>query len=180
LDDARLNQLLLEISQGSLESLNLLYQQVQKPIYYSAYALSKDPHLSQDVLQETIIRIWEKAGQYQKDTYPKAWIMTIARHYTLQLLRNRDICISYDDQLLTDNGAESAPHITDFSIEEHMTLQTVLSRLNKSEREIVILKNFSGFSHVEIAHMLQTPYGTILWRYHTAMKKLRKLMSNVL
>lgn len=177
LDDARLNQLLLEVSQGNLESLNLLYQQVQKPIYYSAYALSKDPHLSQDVLQETIIRIWEKAGQYQAGTYPKAWIMTIARHYTLQLLQDRDSCMSYDEQFLTDDCNEPAKNETDFSIEDHLTLESVLTRLESLEREIVILKSFSGFSHVEIARMLQMPYGTVLWRYHTAMKKLRKLMS---
>jgi RNA polymerase sigma factor (sigma-70 family) len=180
LNDQELDQLIAQVKQGDMNSLSQIYQQMRKSIYYTALTISSDPHLSQDVLQETIVRIWEKAGQYKPGTFPKAWIITIARHYTYELLRlkNQSDSISGDETVMQSEliASDDVARVMD----SQLTLQNALAQLDLTERQIVILKNITGLSHVETAQLLHMPYGTVLWKHYAAMRKLHRLMAETL
>jgi RNA polymerase sigma factor (sigma-70 family) len=110
MDDIRLEQLIRQIHQGDQDALSLVYVDLGKSIYYLAFALTSDSYLSQDVLQETILRIWEHSGLYQPGTRPKAWIYTIARHVTLDMIRRQGQAIRKLRQLMDGQQGRELQH----------------------------------------------------------------------
>ena len=97
----------------------------------------------------------------------------IARNMAFDLMRRRKKeCLSND---LTDGVSEKA---SDEDLEKKViadiTLKAVLELLKPKEREIIHLKIFGEPPFQEIADILKIPLGTVTWRYHNAIKKLRR------
>lgn len=61
--------------------------------------------------------------------------------------------------------------------EDRLLIGTCMERLNQQERQIVVLHAVSGFRHREIAQLLQLPLPTVLSKYHRALKKLKKYVT---
>ena len=68
---------LIKIAQGDISALDVIYNHFGKLLYSIAYSMTGDKHLSEDILQETFLKIAEKALTYKKGTNEKAWIEEI-------------------------------------------------------------------------------------------------------
>ena len=130
-----------------------------------------------DLAQETMVRVWRKAEQYDplKST-PAAWIFRIARNLQIDRLRKRKFheMELTDATELRDEGAsthdQTALHL------DAEKLHQLVKNLPDEQMEVIRLAFFDGLTHVEIGDRLELPLGTVKSRMRLAFGKLRTAM----
>lgn len=165
MEKEELNDIILRIQKKDTKALEKIYNDMKGCVYGLAYVYTKSHSDSEDIVQNTFLRVWSKADTYKKDN-PKAWIMTIARNLSIDNINQGKRFTELDENIRTDDCYSK---ITDTDM-----LNTLLSTLEETEREIVILYSY-GFSHSEIAKITSKPYATVRWKYSNAIKKLIKI-----
>ena len=163
------DQLIARIADGDREALHALYDSASNAIYSYALSITKNTHDAEDVLGETIIKVFERAPEYVPHGKPMAWIFTICRNLSLDKHRQRARFAEFD---------ETHPDSIDFSsvadAENRMLIETVFKILSDEEKQILMLYASRGLKHREIAQHLCLPLPTVLSKYHRAIKKLKK------
>jgi RNA polymerase sigma-70 factor, ECF subfamily len=170
-----LDELILAIANQDQIALQTLYCQYRRSIFAVAYAVTHDHQLSEDVLQNTIIRIWENASSFRQDSSSKAWIHAIARNQSLDIIRQRKRSVSIE---AFENQPTPEQLVTRISLDDRMLLVAGLNKLNHDQAIVFVLKAIVGLSHLESAKMLHIPYRLVRYRYHQAILGLRKFLSN--
>ena len=152
-------------------ALSNLYEAVSSPVFAFALSLLKNQQDAEDVLHDCLINVWETAGKYKSSGKPMAWIMTICRNLSLNLLkdRSRSADIAPEDWERCLQAAEHA------SSEDKLFLRACMLRLSDAERRVLVLHAVSGFKHRDIAEFLDMPLPTVLSKYSRAVKKLKNI-----
>ena len=165
----QLEPLLAGLAAGDRDSLAELYRRTRAAVYGLALSYLKNSQDAEDVTQDTFVRAWEKAAQYQRQGKPLQWLLAIARNLSLMKLRQGARHEQLDEEEWDAIPADS-PAVTP---EDRQILQTALATLADQERQVVLLHAVTGLKHREIAALLQIPLATVLSKYHRALKKLR-------
>ena len=168
----RCGQLVDKIAEGDHAALGDLYELTKSQVYGLALAILKNRSDAEDVMQSTFIRVWDSAKSYRQGTDAGAWIMTITRNLALDRFRrqkNMTDIMNLEDTL--SGCDEISPQF------DRMLLNHLLSALDCSERQIVMLHAMGGYSHKEIAHIVGRPYATVRWKYGNAVKKLQAFLA---
>lgn len=153
---------------GDTSAFDSLYRETYKLMYSYALSVTNDAHLADDASQEAFIKIYRKASTYKTGSNPIAWMISIVRNASLDLMRERsgeraaEIRVSVRSP---EDGVASRDSVRD-----------ILSHLGKKEREVVVLRVYGGCTVEEAAEALGISFGSANWRYHSAVKKLRKLL----
>lgn len=162
--------LLARIGQRDREAFNEFYALTEKILYSYILSIVKDQHTTNDLLQETYLKIMNSAHLYQPMGKPMAWVFTMAKRLCYDYFREqkRKSTIDFDD---IENVAEYTQEETRDTQE---LLDIALAILNEQEREIVLLSAITGLKHREIAENLDMKLSTVLSKYHRAIKKMRE------
>ncbi|NGP17062.1 sigma-70 family RNA polymerase sigma factor [Devosia chinhatensis] len=136
--------------------------------------MTRDAQVSEDLMQETMLAIWRKAGQYDPARGPaSAWIYTIARNIWIDAWRRqRRPAIDPDDPALSIEPEPDAPK----QIEARQSQEAVrraMERLPAEQIDIIRLSFFEEASHSMIAAKLGLPIGTVKSRLRLAFGRLR-------
>ncbi len=164
-----LERLLSGIAAGDREALAQLYDRARAAVYGVALSYLKNAHDAQDVTQDTFVRVWDYAVQYQPRGTPMAWVLTITRNLARMKLRQEGRQVGLEETCwaaIPDGGPAISP-------EDRQILQDALAALGDQERQVVLLHAITGLKHREIAALLELPLATVLSKYHRARKKLR-------
>ena len=178
------HQLIQRISQVDKDALEALYTRFQTPVYSLAMYMLKQPALAEEVTQDIFLNIWLKAGSFNSERgQPKGWIMSVAHHKIVDVIRSRRRTIVNTDpadyetlDLLPASGAS-----TEAQVEQTLELERImraLATIPESQRQVIMLAYFEGFSQSEMAERLDQPLGTIKTRVRLAMQKLRTVLEN--
>lgn len=171
-DNAELDSLLTDISDGNRDSLERLYRITSAAVYSFALSILKNPHDAQDALHDCYVAVWHGASGYSSHGKPMAWMLTIARNLCMQRLRDH----RKTEEIPAEDWESQLPASDRLSVEDRTVLRTCLERLTDEERQIVVLYAVSGFRHREIAALLRLPTATVLSKYHRALKKLKEYL----
>ena len=173
---ARLEEMLQKVGKGDKKALEELYHETRAAVYGFSLSITKNPSDSEDVLQETYLKVWANAGSYKAKGTPMAWILTITKNLSLMKLREKK---RYQD--LEEHEWESSFHLDSQvgTIEDRHLLEAALNLLAEEERQIILLHAVSGLKHREIAELLDMALATVLSKYHRGLKKLRKYLEGV-
>ncbi len=147
-----------------------LYQSHSRDVYRFALFLSGDPHLAEDVVSETFIRVWHARDRLDLSTV-KAYLMAIARNLFIEQRRS-----SARRADLRDEHADGHPD-PEAAAASRMELQAVLSalqRLDEEDRAAVLLRAEEGLSYEEIAAILGTTPTAARVRVHRARTRLKR------
>lgn len=161
------------IGQGDQAAFEALYRQTERAVYTFALSLLKNPHDALDVTQETYLKVRASAHLYQPQGKPLAWLFTIARNLSNSLLRQSGRSVSAEEYFSADGPG--CAYLEDPS--DRLALTAALDGLEELDRQVVLLHVVSGLKHREIAQDLGLPLGTVLTRYHRALKRLRHILS---
>lgn len=161
----QLDQWIWQIGQGDREVLKALYQATATSVYAYALAIVKNRHDAEDVLQECYVTICRSAVGYTRQEKPMAWIMTITRNLCLKLLRQQKRYIPLEDHYF---GTENT------RADDRLLLEGCMKLLSDQDRQIVVLHAVAGCTHAQIGKQLGLKTGTVLSKYHRAIRKLRQ------
>ena len=139
--------------------------------------LGAENALAEDLMQETMVKIWRKASTYDRGrAVPSAWIFRIARNLRIDKLRRQKFHeVEIDSDAIGYTEEHNADHIGTGQLDA-MQLHTHLKSLPDDQMQVVRLAFFEGLSHSEICERLDLPLGTVKSRLRLAFGKLRKAM----
>ena len=142
----------------------------------SATVLARDPHLAEDITQESLIEAMNSLDRFDGRCLFATWLHGILRHRYLKSLRaDRRRPTPIDDgPLMRLCGEESDPSLGLDSAEESAVLRQEVKALADAHREVIELRFFAEASLAEIAAALDIPVGTVKSRLHHALEKLRQ------
>ncbi len=163
LSSGDMDDLMVRISKKDMDAFQEFYMEMNKAIYGLAYVITKSPYDAEDIMQNTFIRIWDKAYQYHPSTNARAWAMKIARNLALTKLKDSKRFVELSTELPSEDAFMRTIHLQELTM--------LLSTLKKDEREIVILYSV-GFSHKEIAEIVKKPCATVRGKYSRAINKM--------
>ncbi|MEG1918008.1 MAG: RNA polymerase sigma factor [Oscillospiraceae bacterium] len=162
--------LLARIGRDDRDALEELYLTTERAVYALVLSILKNPEMTQDVVQDTYLKIRAAAHLYQPRGKPLAWIFSIAKNLAFDALRQGSSCIAAEEPVGVDDLRYSC--VSDPT--DRLVLTAALDILEEDERQLVLLHAVSGITHQELAKTLGMPLSTVLSRYHRALKKLKK------
>jgi RNA polymerase sigma-70 factor (ECF subfamily) len=175
-EPATQEELLVRVAGGDESAFGELYDQIAPRVLGLVKRLLVDHAQSEEVTQEIFLEIWQTAPRYDPARGGAVtWIMTMAHRRAVDRIRasqagrNRDTKIGIRDLAVEyDQVAETV----EVRI-EHERVEKAMSRLTHLQRQAVSLAYYGGYSHSEVAAMLQVPLGTVKTRLRDGMIRLR-------
>ena len=171
--------LLRRITLKDRDALDALYGRYVTPVYSMALHMLKQPPLAEEATQDVFLNIWLKASSFNAERgQPRSWIMSVAHHRVVDLIRSRRRTMQMTDpegyetlERLPSGGASVERQVQQNLDRER--IMGALATLPESQREVILLAYFEGYSQSEMAEFLSEPLGTIKTRVRLAMQKLR-------
>lgn len=172
-------QLIHRVAVGDKEALEELYTRYSTSVYSLSRFMLRHEALAEEATQEIFLNIWLKASSYKSDRgEPKAWLMSVAHHKVVDIIRSRRRAITMSDPKdyetldLLPSGHRATDDLAMLNLERER-IGKALDKLPKAQREVILLAYFEGYSQSEIANKLSQPLGTVKTRVRLAMQKLR-------
>ena len=138
--------------------------------------VTDNAELANDVLQEVFINIYRKIDTYdQTKGRLFTWMLNIARNASIDMLRSKSYQNSQKNQEFPDNVYKGTNQSTQLNV-DNIGLKKVLEKLKPEHRVLMELAYFKGFTHEEIAEMMNIPLGTVKTRIRNALLQLREYL----
>ena len=161
---------------GDKEALLQLILAEKDAYYRLAYSYIRNEADAMDVLEEMIVKLYERIGQLKKEESFYSWSKTILVNQCKRSLKRNNKVIPLGDPLDVNKGNISSTGISDYrQVEEQMDLQALLIHLNSDQREAIQLKYYHDLDYGSIAAMTGVSTGTVKSRIYQGLQKLRAL-----
>src|SRR3954469_14997453 len=165
------------VQRGDPRAFELVYDRHSGAAFSLAYRMVGRGNVAEDVVQEAFLSIWRSGARYDRSRGSvRTWVLGIVHHRAIDHLRRSAV---HDKRRASDEGMEErfeARERTDVEVarrEEAETVRGAMDSLPSEQSQVIELAYFGGFTHTEIAEMLETPIGTIKGRMRLGLKKLR-------
>lgn len=141
--------------------------------------MTRDGQVAEDLMQETMLAIWRKAGQFDPSRGPaSAWIFTIARNIWIDAWRKQKRpAFDPDDPALVTDPEPDAPQQMQLR-QNSAAVHLALAKLPSEQVELIKLSFFDEDSHSTIAAKLGLPIGTVKSRIRLAFGRLRAALED--
>ena len=139
-----------------------------------AISLTQNNDRADDLVQETLVKAWDKQASFQLGTNLKAWLFTILRNEFYSQMRKRGREVQDSDGAIT---ARLAVHPSQHGSMDLDDFRAALETLPEDQREAIILIGASGFSYEEAAEICGCAVGTIKSRVSRARTRLQELLN---
>ena len=178
--------LIADLCEGDETALAPLVEKYKRMVYRLAMQITKNHADADDVMQETFIKVYRSIQTFRKDAAFETWLYRIAVNEALNFVKRRER--QRVSTLETVSESEYEPitryraqvdhdphaHAEKAELRHHVT--KAVNSLSLKHRTVVILHEFEGLTHAEIASILNCSEGTVRSRLHYARKKLRTLL----
>lgn len=164
------------IAGGDRGAFDLLYDRYAAALLGYLASMMGDRTQAEDLLQETMLRVFRHIGRYREQGALRAWVFRIATNLALTELRRRRIAATevWDDRLLELPDRDlPQPHERLEAEERARILDAGVQRLPVEQRAVFLLRAGRGMDLREIARTLNVPEGTVKSRIHHAVQKLQ-------
>jgi RNA polymerase sigma-70 factor (ECF subfamily) len=169
------------VQRGDPRAFELLYDRHGGAAYSLAYRIVGRQAAAEDVVQEALLSIWRNRLRYdQTRGSVRTWILGIVHNRAIDGLRRSSV---HDRRRATLEVVEErfeAPDRTDVEVarrEEARSVRGALDTLPDEQRKTIELAYFGGFTHTEIAEMLDEPIGTVKGRMRLGLDKMRRQLA---
>lgn len=178
-------QLISECLNGDENSLRYLIDRHLKAVYNFVYRLVGNKQDSEDVVQESFLKVWKNLKKYKKNLNFKTWLFKIARNAAIDFLRKKkDVALSVfenddDSNFLIDNLVDPEPlpdELIDLA-ERKKILDNALSLISPLYKEVLLLHYVNCLTFDEIGKILGKSINTVKSRHRRALIVLKELLN---
>lgn len=181
-DRARLDdeaQLIARIRARDLRAFESLYRRYHPRLSRFLTNLLRRPHLVEEVLNDTMLVVWNKPDSYNGASRLSTWIFAIGYRKALKALRRYDDPLE-DLQAESRASAEPGPEIQIGRRQAHEALLGAMGELSPDHRAVVDLTYFHEMGYREIAEVMDCPVDTVKTRMFYARRHLKRVMAGAL
>ena len=141
--------------------------------------LRLDPVVADELTQDVMSTLWQKAGLFDPDKSSVAtWLFRVARNRRIDLLRRERDEAPVNDQALNVPDPALRPDDSLDATQREALIRGALKVLPREQLELVRLAFFDGLSHSEIAAETGLPLGTVKSRLRLAFSRLRRALDD--
>ena len=172
-------ELLARVASGDLAAFERLYRLYQPRLTRFLTTLLKRPQLIEEVLDDTMMVVWQTAGNFRGSSKPSTWVFAIAyRKAHKAKLRWPDPVEEpeYDNRVSEDPLPDEELHQESL----RAALLKAMDQLSADHRAVVDLTYFHGLGYREIAEIVDCPVDTVKTRMFHARRRLRQAMTGSL
>lgn len=185
IDTPAVEELIRQIGMGDRKSFEEFYLRFSGLIYSTALRVLANETDAQDVAQEVMFMIWEKAPMYDPSRgKPLTWAITMTRNKSIDRLRSHQRRHRLHDDVLRESPENVTTDREPFddldSTEKGKILRSAVLKLSKEQREAIEMAYFSGLTQQEIADRLEEPLGTVKARIRRGMLRLKRMIGSSL
>ena len=189
LSETHTDQHLIErIQEGQASAFETLYERYAAAVRRQLCYIVSDEPAAEDLLQETFLRVWTRAGQWNGQGTVKGWLFRIATNLALNHLRTRrrrpEQPLELPDPLVDDDelpdtpawlvdSASLGPEAVVEQVEQGARLRQIIGELPEEKRELLRLVHQMELSLREAADELGIPEGTAKSRLYYAREQVR-------
>jgi RNA polymerase sigma-70 factor (ECF subfamily) len=166
------------VQEGDPRAFELLYDRHGGASFSLAYRMVGNRVTAEDISQEAFLSIWRSRARYQPERGSvRTWVLGIVHHRAIDGLRRN---LVHDRRRASAEGIEErheAAELTDVEVhrrEDARHVREAIDLLPKEQSRVIELGYFGGFSHSQIAEMLEMPIGTVKGRMRLGLEKLRQ------
>ncbi len=175
-----LADLLARVARQDKSAFSDLYKATSAKLYGIILRISRRPAVAQELLQEVFIRIWQRAGDFDRTrSSPITWMATIARNRALDEIRLKTAVSVEDhpDALEVPDPGRSPSEWAELA-DETRRLEDCLAGLETEKRDIIRLAYAAGLSREELAVRYERPVATIKTWIHRGLKQLKDCLGS--
>jgi RNA polymerase sigma-70 factor (ECF subfamily) len=157
--DSEMDTLLSRVAEGDRKAFAQLYDRASGKLYAVVRSILRRPELAEEALQETFVKIWQKAGLYQPGAAkPFAWLAAIARNQAIDIRRR--MADTADQSLDNQEITQAVMPEAELAV-ELKKLRDCLSKLPGERQDMVLLAYYQGWSREELSAQYQRPVTTV-------------------
>lgn len=172
----RVEDLLVEVAQGSQVAYEALYNRVSASVYGLVVRVLRDRAQSEEVAQEALLQVWREAARYdERQGGAMAWVMTIAHRRAVDRVRSEESAARRSQRHAlreVETSFDSVAEDVETTLERE-AVRKCLAALTTLQREAVDLAYYSGLTYREVAEQLEVPLGTVKTRMRDGLIRMR-------
>ena len=175
-EPSSLDDLLVRTGAGDQSAFRTLYDRTSARLFAICLRIARDRALAEDILQDVYVRIWERSRQFDPQRgEAMAWITTICRNRTIDVIRSRGRDVPVPDTEFFDIPDADAVRSME-AASDAPPLWRCLGTLDDGVRRAIVLAYSNGLTYQELSTVLGIPVGTAKTWVRRGMELLRRCL----
>jgi RNA polymerase sigma-70 factor (ECF subfamily) len=169
--------LMAHVHDGEPRALEVIFDRHGGPAFSLAYRMCGRRAMAEDIVQDAFLSLWRAGGRYDRSRGSvRSWVLSVVHNRAIDAFRHHTVTSSRD--VADEEAASRLPsdERTEAEVERRDDAKQVRSALDElpaEQRQVIELAYFGGFTHAEIAQMLELPAGTVKGRMRLGLAKMR-------
>jgi RNA polymerase sigma-70 factor (ECF subfamily) len=171
-------ELMAHVDRKDPLAFEVLYDRHGGAAFSLAYRMVGTRAIAEDIVQEAFLSIWRSRVRYERARGSvRTWVLGIVHHRTIDALRRN---LVHERRRASAEGIEErqqADELTEVEAvrrQEAREVRAALSALPGEQARVIELAYYGGFTHTQIAEMLEMPVGTVKGRMRLGLEKMRR------
>jgi RNA polymerase sigma-70 factor (ECF subfamily) len=169
------------VGDGDARAFEVIFDRHSAAAFSLAYRMCGRRAMAEDVVQEAFMSLWRSGARYDRRRGSvRNWVLGVVHNRAIDAFRRG---VVRESRNVSDEGLADrlqASERTELEVarrEEARHVRVALDELPTEQRQVVELAYFGGFSHSQIAEMLELPAGTVKGRMRLALTKMRMTLA---
>ncbi|MCH4822882.1 RNA polymerase sigma factor [Gramella lutea] len=169
----------LKNSSTSQEAFRDLISEYKQRLYWHIRNMVKDHDDTDDILQNTFLKIYRNIGQFKGDSKLYSWMYRIATNESITFLNKKARRLQITSEELQNQIIDNLESDVYFEGEEiQLKLQKAIASLPDKQQQVFNMKYFEELKYREMAEILETSEGALKASYHIASKKIEDYLKS--
>jgi RNA polymerase sigma-70 factor, ECF subfamily len=165
-------QLMVAFARGRTDAFTLLYDRYKQPLFgFFRRRLENTPQ-AEELAQETFLAVLRGTARYEASALFRTWLYAIGFRILRAHRRKATFRAMFAGAAAPGSEPASYPHL-----DQDLAMRDAVNKLDRIDREVLLLREFEQLSYAEIATLLCVPVNTVRSRLFRARTELRNLLS---
>lgn len=170
-------ELMALVRDGDARAFEVIFDRHVDAAFSLAYRICGARGRAEDAVQESFLSLWRSGARYDPSRGSvRAWVLGVVRNRSIDMLRRysvRDARNVDNEEIIERLPSGELIEVEAERREEARLVRSALGDLPGDQKQVIELAYFGGFTHSEIAEMLELPPGTVKGRMRLGLSKLR-------
>ena len=170
--------LVRRVAGGDVDAFEQIYRRYRVRIAHFAARMTRRSDIVEEVVNDTMVVVWQKAGRYRGLSRLSTWILGIAYRITLKRLRQSARRVRAEAELPHEAPRcdVEEPEALLSRRERQERIRQAMLQLSPKHRAVIELTFFEGLSYREIAEVVGCPHNTVKTRMFHARRNLQRVL----
>lgn len=168
------------LKKGDREAFMTVIRLYQRKVFLLAYSYFHNSEDAMDIVQETFLRLYQKADLFHKGRDFQNWLLQIAKNLCIDYYRKN---YGKEKELQRGKSLEEGDCAVGETVDAQKTsdirriFSACLKGLTEKQRMIFVMKHYNNLEYLEIAQIMRISVGTVKSLHFKAVQNLRTLMT---